>query len=196
MHCQSFETTVDINWAVGCQSPAPVYLKDKDCHPNVHPTVTRAGNMASCVNFCPRIQFQKLEVEEDAGRHVGLRSTTLRELSTVEQFYVSWPFPQKWKHYPFLEIWEQRERYPLTLTKTQCAHLFLEKDKTQFCFKLQDLVKLAFLCDRVTLRADILPKQGQATGTAGFLMNLEPGIFLLLSRSPSGEEGQGDASAR
>lgn len=31
---------------------------------------------------------------------------------------------------------------------------------------------------------------------SGFLMNLEPRIYLLLSRSPSGEEGQGEASER
>lgn len=29
-----------------------------------------------CLNFCSRSEFQKLEVEESAGRHVGLCSTT------------------------------------------------------------------------------------------------------------------------
>lgn len=116
-----------------------------------------------------------------------------REASIVEQFYVSWPFPQKWKHYPFLEIWEQRERYPLTLNRTQCAHLFVEKTKHSFASNCGSCHTL-FLHDWVILRVDILPWQGQATGTAGFLM--EPRIYLLLSRSPSGEEGQGEAPER
>lgn len=69
----------------------------------------------------------------------------------------------------------------------QCAYLFLEKTKCSISFQLRFLSALCvFLQDWVTLRTDILPKQGQATGTAGFLLNLEPRIYLLLSRSPSG----------
>lgn len=152
--------------------------------------------MGACVNFCSRIEFQKLEVEENAGRHVGLYSTTLKgsEHCWAGLCFLTLPTEMK----TFIHFWDCGSKGKDILRRWPELNVPICFLKRQNAVLLQtaDLVTLVFLRDWVTLRADILPKQGQATGTAGFLMNLEPRPYLLLSRSPSGEEGQGEASER
>lgn len=71
------------------------------------------GQFSTGVNFCSRNGLLKLEVEEDAGRHLGLYPQLSSGLSrTAKQWaQCSLTLPTEMKRCPFPEVWVQRQRY-------------------------------------------------------------------------------------
>lgn len=133
MHCQSFGATVDINWSTGSQSAAPLYLKRYRMSPS-SASHSNQGWQHGCLckflfqNWIPKT-WGRRECRE-ACRPLLNNSQGKRAL--LSRFMFLDPSHRNENIYPFLGLWEQRERYPPTLTRTQCAHLFLEKTKRSF----------------------------------------------------------------
>lgn len=126
---------LDINWSIGHQSPAPVSLR-RYCHPYVPPTVTKADNKGSHVNFCSRIEFQKLEVEENAGRHVGLCSTTLKGTEHCWAILCFLTLPAEMKTLSISGNLGAKGKISSDTEQNSMCPLVSWKDETQFCFKL------------------------------------------------------------
>lgn len=129
MHCQSTGATVNRSQVLGHTSPVPVLSQKLETANLTCIPQAKADNMgSSCVNVSSRSEFQIPEVEESAGRHVGLSP----EQSTGEQFYVPWPFPQKWTRVHFWKSgskgkdisWQWTEfNVPICFSKKQNAIL-------------------------------------------------------------------------
>lgn len=126
---------LDTNWSKGHQSPAPVSLR-RYCHPYVPPTVTKADNKGSRVNFCSRIEFQKLEVEENAGRHVGLCSTTLKGTEHCWAILSFLTLPAEMKTLSISGNLGAKGKISSDTEQNSMCPFVSWKDETQFCFKL------------------------------------------------------------
>lgn len=187
MNRQSVGASVNINQLIVCKNPAPVYLKRYKLPPLSASHSNQSWQHGFLCNFLFQVWIPKTwgrrECRE-ACRPLLNNPHVNRALLWAILYLLT--LPTEWNTVHFWKAGSKRKDI-IWLNRSQWVHLFLEETQCGLSFKLRiPWPWCVFLHEWVTLRADILPKQGQATGTAGFLMKLEPSIYLLLSRSPSG----------
>lgn len=148
---------------------------------------------SACVNFCSRNGLLRLEVEEGAGRHVGLYPTArnwAEQNGWAGSCFLT--LPTEMKHYSFLEIWVQRQRHPPTPVRAQCATLFLAKAKYVILASGRGFFHLLYHVPPWVTRS--LSELVSCLSKVSWIPKAFETQDVLLRRSPSGAEGQGRSS--
>lgn len=142
---------------------------------------------STCVNFCPRNGLLKLEVEEGAGRHVGLYPTALiwtEQNRWARSCFVTLPFPQKWNTVHFWKSGGKGKDIIQRWLELRVLVYFLQRQNTWSLLQAEDFFSLPLSCatpsDSVTLRVGVLPQQGLPIGTAGLLKHVKPRMCCLV----------------